>query len=47
MPRAQVLGFEWGFLDEISRWTLGIAVLLAACGALITHRASSAIKARC
>jgi hypothetical protein len=38
-----MFGFEWGFLDEISWWTLGIGVALAAGGAYLLRDLAFAI----
>jgi hypothetical protein len=36
-------GFEWGFLDVISRWSLGIGVLAAVVGTYLTHDTAFAV----
>jgi uncharacterized membrane protein YdfJ with MMPL/SSD domain len=38
VARAQVFGFEWGFLDEICRWALAVAVLIAVVGVWVTQQ---------
>jgi hypothetical protein len=38
-----MFGFQWGFLDEISWWTLGIGVVAAAAGTYLTHAPAFAI----
>ena len=44
MARAQVFGFEWGFLDEVCWWALGFAVLAAGIGVWVTHQAVFAVS---
>lgn len=36
-------GFEWGFLDVISRWSLGVGVLAAGIGACLTRNTAFAV----
>jgi hypothetical protein len=36
-------GFEWGFLDVVSRWAVGVGLLAAGIGAYLTHDAAFAI----
>jgi hypothetical protein len=43
LTRTQVFGFEWSFLDEISRWALGVAVLASAIGSVYTRGAAFAV----
>ncbi|HEY5541109.1 MAG TPA: hypothetical protein VIL41_06620 [Coriobacteriia bacterium] len=43
MTRAQAFGFEWSFLDEVARWSLGAAVLVSAVGVVVTRDAAFAI----
>jgi hypothetical protein len=43
LTRAQVFGFEWGFLDEISRWAIGVTALVAIVGALVSGSAGFAV----
>ena len=38
-----MFGFEWGFLDEISWWTLGIGVAIAAAGGYLLRDLAFAI----
>lgn len=38
-----MFGFQWGFLDEISWWTLGIGVVAAGVGTYLTHAPAFAI----
>jgi len=43
VTRTQVFGFEWGFLDEIARWALGVGILASAAGVVYTHDAAFAV----
>ncbi|MDR3686139.1 MAG: hypothetical protein P4L93_04175 [Coriobacteriia bacterium] len=43
MTHTQVFGFEWGFLDEIARWALGVGVVVAAAGAALTRDPAFAV----
>jgi len=36
-------GFEWGFLDVVSRWSLGVGVLAAGIGTYLTRDTAFAI----
>ena len=36
-------GFEWGFLDVVSRWSLGVGVLAAGVGAYLTRDTAFAV----
>ena len=45
MARAQVFGFEWSFLDEVCRWAIAAAVVVAAAGAWVMHSPVFALSA--
>ena len=36
-------GFEWGFLDEVSRWSLGVGIVAAGVGAYLTRDIAFAV----
>ena len=43
MAEHTTLGFSWDFLDEMSRWALGIGVAIALGGAFVTRQLPFAI----
>ena len=42
MNGTSVFGFEWDFLDEVAWWAIGVAVIAAIVGTLVTHDAAFA-----
>jgi hypothetical protein len=44
VARAQVFGFEWGFLDEICRWALAFALFVGVVGGLVTRSLAFALS---